>query len=156
MNLKKILRKKYVLLSIKPNWSKAIRDKKKKFEYRKQLPSIDPPYLIFLYETSPVKQVTTVLLAKYTLTMKVDELIDATINETPHTTTDIKQYFGERKQGNAIFVTPILKMEKPIPLNQLKEHGIHAPQNFSYLQPEHEILQNTKFSRLKRNILEGE
>ena len=49
---------KAILLSIHPKWSKLIYEGDKTIEWRKTMPQRGQSYIVYIYETSPVKKIT--------------------------------------------------------------------------------------------------
>lgn len=131
-----------VLLAIKPEWAEAILDGKKHYEYRKQAPTRTPPYRTILYSSSPTSAIVGEVATPNVLTDHVPQLISRTVDETPHTRSDLEEYFGTATDGNALRVEDSVEYHRPIPLATLRDYCISPPQNFRYLDERHsEILE---------------
>lgn len=123
----------YVLLSIDPQWATAILAGRKRFEYRRVLPSLTPPFTNFLYATDPIQAVVGHVHTPRTVTGTVDEVIDQTIDETPHEVADIEEYFEGKDEAGAMECAHPSTYETPIPRDVLVEAGIAPSQNFRYV-----------------------
>lgn len=123
-----------VCFSIESQWANAIYDHEKKFEYRKQPPSLDPPYYAIFYETSPKQRVTGGCIIREKVTGDVTDVILETVGLTPHTIEDLQGYFDGCDGATALRVESPRLFE---PSFELVEVGVgHPPQNFSYVELE--------------------
>jgi type I restriction enzyme S subunit len=122
-----------IILSINPKYVKLIKNKKKRWEFRKQLWSnhkiIDK---IYIYETSPVKKIigyfTTDLIIKGT----PEDIWNLCKTGAGITKWEFNAYFSKRSEGSAIKITKLHLFNRSIePRDQIK--GFHAPQNFMYV-----------------------
>lgn len=123
-----------VLLSIKPEYAEQILRGDKPFEYRKQTPSIDPPYPVYLYATKP----RAALLGKATcvdvLTSGKSELIENTANETPQSFEELGEYFDAGKPAHALALKNPVRYDHRPTLFYLRENGLEPAQNFRYAE----------------------
>lgn len=122
-----------VLLSIKPDWAEAILNNEKKWEYRKKLPKFSTPYTVLLYATSPKQKIVGEIVVDKIIRDTVETVINMTIEDTPHNSSQIREYFGDRIDAYAMRIKETTKYDKPVELNQ------HPPMNFMYVERE-EIL----------------
>lgn len=127
-----------VLLSIDEEWATAIMDGDKLYEYRRQPPTIDPPYRVVLYATQPVEAVVGAFITHTVVEQPVDELVDETVHQTPHTPEEIRSYFAGKDEGAAIRVGGWVGYDDPVSVDQLRHAAPEfcAPQNFRYLRPD--------------------
>lgn len=121
---------KAVLLSIDPEWAEAILSGKKKWEYRREPPAIDPPYDLLLYATSPIQKILGGGIVDHELRDDVEVIINKTINETPQKPDDIRGYFEDKTYASALEIVEPYWFPEPFELDE------HPPQNFKYVNKE--------------------
>lgn len=123
-----------VLFSIDPEWSDAILEGSKKFEYRRQPPARDPPYVVLLYATQPVGLVVGGARVDRVVQRPIDPLVENTIDDTPHVAGGVRDYLEGADQPAALHINRYERLQHPVPLSAI---GIdRAPQNFLYLNRE--------------------
>lgn len=124
-----------VFLSIDPEWATAILENEKQYEYRRQPPTIEPPYYVLLYATGRVGSVVGSFKVTNVITGTVNEVIEKTVHETPHTDTDIKQYFEGKQKGSALEISNVTRYSTEIPIETIKKVNpeFTVPQNFQYI-----------------------
>lgn len=129
------MNKKSVLLIIDPEWARAILAGEKEWEYRKIPPSIIPPYRMFLYATNPVGKIIGDVIVDTVLRDNGPNVLEMTIDDTPHTKDDIREYFGDRREYCALHIkqNSLNEYDEPIEIDG------HPPNNFKYVT-EDEIL----------------
>lgn len=130
-----------VILSIKPEYAKAIMSGKKKVEFRKKIFK-RPVNKVFVYSSSPIKKI----IGFFT--------IESIVEDTPlHLWTkfnevgginynDFFDYFNEVEKGFSILIKEYKKFEKGIDPADFFENFC-APQSYIYLEENSELL-NTK------------
>lgn len=137
-----------VLLSIDEKWAKAILDGEKQYEYRKQPPSLEPPYYVLLYATRNTSAIVGWFKTNKVLKKEISDLIDCTIEQTPHNQKDIKDYFEGKNKGSAIKIDSFQEYDNAIPVEYLKyiDEDLTIPQNFQYLKPNRDkkLLENIR------------
>lgn len=131
-----------ILLSLDPKWAEAILDGEKKWEYRRTAPDRTPPYRLVLYATAPTKAAVGEAYVGRVLHMGIPELVDATVDETPHDRTEVFEYFDGAETGYALRIDsygPIVEKD----IDDLRGIGLEPSQNFRYINtcdiPEGEI-----------------
>lgn len=129
------MNEKSVLFSIKPKWVTDILNEDKKYEYRKTPPDIEAPYRGVLYATSPESAILGECVVDTHKHCSKDQLIEETVEQTPHTKEEVDSYFGECSNPTAIHIDEAFKYPQEIVVNidTLREFGIDPPQNFRYL-----------------------
>lgn len=85
---KSVLNKSIVFLSIKEHWAIDIINGKKKYEYRRQPPSLEPPYYVLLYVTGDKSAIIGAFETESIIKENIIDLINKTINDTPHKKED--------------------------------------------------------------------
>lgn len=116
--------KKGIFLSIKPEFTKKIETGEKNYEYRKYIPKENFDTL-YVYETLPTCSL------KYVLT--IDKIIEYPnkIKETGIGNEDFNK--GLKKSRFAYHILKVEKLDRPIPLKELKKvYGFSAPQSYAY------------------------
>ncbi|ERJ07426.1 ASCH domain protein [Halorhabdus tiamatea SARL4B] len=129
-----------VFMSIDERWAEAILEGEKRYEYRRQPPSIDAPYRVVVYASGGPKSIVGGFETHSVLEATIDELVERTVPQTPHEPEDIRDYFEGMETGSAIRVDGYLPYDDPVPITTLQEADpdLTAPQNFRYLRPEQE------------------
>lgn len=117
-----------ILLSIKPVWAEAILDGSKDYEYRKTIPTKEPPLRALLYASSPVQSIVGAVIFDEIYTAYVEHLITETIDDTPHSTSDVRDYFGDNDKGHALHIAEYVTFDNPINVDNM-----HPPMNFTYI-----------------------
>lgn len=133
--------KRVVLLSIDEQWAEAILEGEKRYEYRRQPPAIDTPYRVVLYASGGPKAVVGAFETHRVREAPIADLLEYTVQHTPHDPDDIRAYFDGKEYGSAIRVDSYIRYEDPVPLATLQQAdpGLTAPQNFRYLDPEQDV-----------------
>lgn len=125
----------YVLLSIKPEWASAILLGNKRYEYRRVPPAINPPYTNLLYATDTIQSIVGQVHTPRVVSGPVDDVIEETIDETPHTPGDIREYFEGRDEAHAMECKYPTRYDvhETIDRETLSELGMEPSQNFRYV-----------------------
>ena len=131
------LNEKVVLLSISNEWAEAILTGRKTYEYRRQPPAIEPPYKVVLYATADMSAIVGQFTTFEVLKGPIDDLVNRTINHTPHSEDDIQSYFEGKKTGSAIRVAGYQRYSSRLSLDEVQsvDDEFRPPQNFRYLRP---------------------
>jgi predicted transcriptional regulator len=140
-----------VLLSIKPQHAEAILDGEKRYEYRRTAPAMEPPYRVVLYATGDVGAAVGGVETQRVVEGPVAEVIDETVQQTPHDPTEVREYFAGKDTGTAIRVDTWIRYDEPVALDDRRsaDAEFRPPQNFQYLQPDDhaQILQQLPYER---------
>ncbi|MCW1341479.1 ASCH domain-containing protein [Campylobacter jejuni] len=120
------------LLSIKPEFAKAIFDGKKRFEYRKTIFKKDIKY-IQVYVTMPIGKIVGEFEIETILKGNPLKIWKKTQEHSGVKKKFYMQYFQNKETAYAIKIKNILKYDNPIcPYSEY--HNFVAPQSFKYIQ----------------------
>lgn len=127
-----------MLLSIKPAWAEQILSGKKRFEFRKIGPLIDPGSRIILYTVEPESAIVGEFTLGTYLKGDVDFLIRKTRGHVPQSEEDLKKYFGSFSKGVALGIIKPVRHQEKITFEKIKElvPEFFPPQSFLYLDGE--------------------
>ena len=117
--------RKYVLISLKPEYYQWMLDGYKTFEYRSRFP--DTKTFTFIYVTKPVGAIRACI--DFDRPIKEHSLLIGKIGQ------GVEDFIAGRK-GNkmAIPINKIFVLKNEVPLSVMKEYGITAPQSFTYIK----------------------
>lgn len=123
---------KKVLLSIKPEFAKAIFAGDKRYEFRRTIFKSEDVQKIIVYASSPVKKVIGEIRIEEIIKKSIYNLWKETKKEAGISHKYYKEYFKDKKMGYAI------KIGNPKPYKKCKcllnDLGIkHPPQSFIYI-----------------------
>lgn len=121
-----------VLLSIKPEFAKAIFDGVKKFEFRKAIFKNRNVDKVYVYASAPVSQV----IGYFTIDKILESHPEDLWEETKHSSGIKKNYYDEyfegRERAYAIRVHQTQLFETPVTLQERFKIS-HPPQSFRYV-----------------------
>lgn len=126
-----------LLLSIKPQFARAILEGRKTIEVRRRFPYIDPGTTVVLYSSSPEKAVLGTVRLRRTIKVNPDCVwglhgLDIGISES-----DLNAYLEGADESTLLEVDCPDSWEQPVPLNSLRTVlGIEPSQSFRYLATE--------------------
>ena len=130
---------KYVLMSIKPQFAKLIRDGKKKVELRRVAPKVNAGDTLIMYESAPVSKVTAIAEIEDVVQLTLTELWEIVGHDSMLKKDEFVNYFSGRDVGYGIMLKKVQEILSPKSLSILP--GCVAPQNFRYLsESEFEML----------------
>ena len=117
--------RKYVLISLKPEYYQWMLDGYKKYEYRSRFP--DSKTFTFIYVTKPVGAIKACsdferpIRENYALVGKSGQ--------------GVEDFIAGRK-GNkmAIPINRIYQLKREIPLSEMKDYDLTAPQSYCYIK----------------------
>lgn len=129
---------KVVFLSIHPQWAEKILEGEKEYEYRRSAPTLNPPYKVLLYATDGASEIVGEAQVDHVLSDTVENLLERTIDKTPHTSTEIEDYFSGADIGQALHISEVSRYDEPIHCDAIQEtlEDFRPPQNFLYLSPD--------------------
>lgn len=127
----------FVFLSIRPKWAEKILAGEKKFEYRRSAPTIEAPFKILLYATDGKSEIVGEASVDRVFSDEIQNLMDRTISETPHTRSEIEEYFSGLDVGQALRITQTVRYDSPIGKAEIENtiDDFRPPQNFLYVTP---------------------
>ncbi len=123
--------KKYVLMSIKPQYAEMIRQKKKSVELRKRIPKIKENDIIIFYESSPVKAVTLACEVSKIFCMPPEMLWKKCGKRAAVEHSFFQKYFEEKELAYGIELRNITTIT-PKGLHCISDE-LKAPQSYRYL-----------------------
>lgn len=126
-----------VFLSIHEKWAEKILDGTKRYEYRRIPPNRDPPYIVLLYATNGSSEIVGEAKIDRVVEADIENLLERTLNETPHEPAEIEEYFEGNEVGHALHVATVTRYDEPIHLSEIQDldPDFTPPQNFIYLTP---------------------
>jgi predicted transcriptional regulator len=130
-----------ILLSIKPRFAEAIYSGQKTIELRKRRPRIiGEGATVFLYETTPVKQVTGYFVVANVIETDVSQLWSDARNQASVSRREYDEYFRDSATGVGLYVSDAHQFRTPLDLGPAIGLALSArpPQSFRYVdvQPE--------------------
>ncbi|WP_366924189.1 ASCH domain-containing protein [Metallumcola ferriviriculae] len=140
---------KRIVLSIKPQYVKAIIEGDKIAELRRKRPGIARGDSIYIYETTPTKAFSAVAEVKEIIELSIDELWERVREICAISWEKFNEYFKGCKVGYALIITKVKKLIKPLGLYEVREKipNYRPPQFFHYVDNTHPI-QNLIESRI--------
>lgn len=134
-----------LILSLKPEYADLIFNGKKEVEFRKRFPTNNMNYEIFVYVSSPVKQILGAF--------RVNQVIKAPPEEIWHTTSKVAgidkssfdAYFLNHEIAYALKITNIRKFNSPVNVEILRRKfdKFVVPQSWRNLKSEESIFFST-------------
>lgn len=124
-------------MSIKPKWLEAIKEGRKRYEYRRALWMRDDVDTILLYCTKPVGMVVGEVRVGTVYHLPPRELWERTGEASGMTRETLEEYFRGRWHGYAIEVTDARWYEEPRTIGEVLPGRVSPPQFFYYI-PEQE------------------
>ena len=125
------LRKSIALLAIKPRFADAIMGGSKRVEFRKTLFS-QPPRIVVLYASAPVKQVVAYFTVAYIKQLTPLGLWRQFREHGGIEYHEFASYYGTAARGVAIGVGDVSLLGTPVELSDLHP-TLTVPQSFRYL-----------------------
>lgn len=122
---------KYVLMAIKPQFAKLIRDGKKKVELRRVAPKVNAGDTLIIYESAPVSKVTAMAEIEDVVQLTLTELWKNVGPDSMLKKDEFENYFSGKEVGHGIKLKNIQEILPPKSLSILP--GCAVPQNFRYL-----------------------
>jgi len=123
---------KFLLLAIKPRFSRLIFEEKKTIELRKRMPKITVKHAI-IYETSPSKKITGIFKIKKMYKKSTKKLLKLS-RKAQVSRKFMKKYYEGHENGTAIEVEEVFELDNHISIEKLREHNITIPQDYRYLE----------------------
>lgn len=118
--------KRYVLISLKPEYFEWMLNGYKKYEYRSRFP--DCKTFTFIYVTKPVGAIQACI--------EFDKPIKEHHALIGCTGQGVEDFIAGRKGSKmAIPIVHIHLLNDPVDLNTMRNYGITAPQSYCYLKP---------------------
>ena len=133
-----------IFISIKPKFTSKIEAGEKNYEYRNYIPNEDFDTL-YVYETNPTSALKYILhidkIVKYPTKILEDGFGNEEFNQ------------GLKKSKYAYHIANVYKLDKPIPLEELrKKYGFFAPQSYAYDKKYLDLVDYIKNAKVEKII----
>lgn len=126
-----------LLLSIKPQYARAILEGRKTIEVRRRFPNIDPGTTVVLYSSSPEKAVLGTVRLKRTIKVNPDCVWGLHGSAIGIDQNDLDAYLEGADESTLLEVDCPHSWEQPVSLDSLRGVlGIEPSQSFRYLANE--------------------
>jgi len=131
--------KKYLFISIKPEFANKIVNKEKPIELRKIKPHVNAGDYVIIYASSPIKAVVGFGIIKRIIESSPKEMWEKYSNMTGIDKSRFDSYYADRQKAIGIEIESI-KSVTAIHLDQLRsvDANFHPPQVYRYVS-NHEI-----------------
>lgn len=127
--------KKYVLMSIKPIYAEMIKSGNKSVELRRIAPKVSSGDVLVIYESSPVKRITSYCEIESVIIAEPDRLWEMVRNEVGLTYDSFTDYFKGKMQAVGIKLGKLQILNDSKVLSVVSEK-LQAPQSYRYLTQE--------------------
>ena len=127
-----------LILSLKPNYADLIFDGLKTAEFRKRFSKSFENRKIFVYVSSPVKQIRGGFQVENVLRGSPEEVWHKVSEVAGIDKSDFDTYYSEREVAYALRITNIWECKNPVSLETLRRKfdKFVVPQSWRYLKPE--------------------
>ena len=120
-----------IVLAIRPSYVQAIFEGKKRFEFRRVMPSNPEIHRVLIYESAPVSMVVGEFLVSGIGRCGVDSMWHFCAPFGGISRKDFYEYFSGLQIAQCYMIYTYHKYEKPFPITQLGFN--RPPQNFYYI-----------------------
>lgn len=127
--------RKYLLISIKPQYAKEIIAAQKTVELRKSRPKIKNGDILVIYESSPVMKVTGICEVEKIIEMPINSLWEIVNGQASVSREEFFKYYEKKINGIGIFLKNPRNLAKKIKLKEIS-NDIIAPQSYRYITEE--------------------
>ena len=127
--------KKYILMSIKPQYAEVIKSGEKTVELRRVAPNAHPGDIVVIYESSPVKRITSYFEIDSIYRETPDELWDKLGQNACISKESFDTYFTAKDVACGIKIKNVALLSTPFKLSNLSK-SITAPQSYRYITKE--------------------
>ena len=127
-----MIKRKYVLMSIKPCYAQFIKSGEKTVELRKVAPKISSGDYIVIYESKPIQRVTAICEVGTVLSMKTPDLWNEVRNEVCITRNTFDKYFKGKGRGCGIRFKNVSILVESKTLHDLSPNLL-PPQSYRYI-----------------------
>jgi len=121
-----------IIISIKPEYAFRIFDGSKRFEFRKTMFANEIKTAL-IYATMPLGKVMGEFEVKNIIVENPANLWEMTKKYAGVDRKSFDEYFYNRKSAVAIEIGSVCEYKLPLELHEI-QHGLRAPQSFSYLK----------------------
>lgn len=132
------MKKKNVLLSIKPKFALQIIEGKKTIELRRKFPTETViGGIAVIYASSPLQKIIGYTLIKNVSFLTIDKIWSQYGKQSKVQKNFFYRYYDNITHGFAIHLEKPLQLKRQLSLRELKdEYGINPPQSYRYLSKE--------------------
>lgn len=123
-----------IVLSIKPEYSRLIMERKKTVELRRRFPTSPPPGTIALiYSTAPDKSLVGLTQIANVKRLPISDIWNTYSHEASIDRADFDSYFEGCENGYALLFKDAQAFSRPLALSELRQRfGFQPPQSFAY------------------------
>lgn len=126
------MQKKYVLMSIRPQYAQSIKSGEKTVELRRVLPKVAAGDIIVIYESKPVQRITAFCEVKSILSMEPQDLWENVCHKVCISKDVFDQYFLGKEHANGIELKNISILKAPKTMRDLP-WNMQPPQSYCYI-----------------------
>ena len=119
-----------IMLSVSPEYARAILAGVKGVELRRRAPRIQGGTRAWLYSTLPVGEVVAVLTIEKVIEEPLDVLWKRYGPHAAISQTAFDDYFSGLSSGAALIIRDVQALKKPVSLHALREGGAFQPPQF--------------------------
>ena len=143
-----------LLLSLKPDYADLVFDGLKEAELRRRISSCMENRDVFIYVTSPVRQLRGGFRVGRVWTGPPKEVWGIVSNLAKVTRKDFDAYFEGQAMAYALEITEVWEYQNPVPLHVLRNRfsNFIVPQSWRHVRPS----ECRSFRKMKRRITENE
>jgi predicted transcriptional regulator len=132
-------RSRAVLLSVQPEFARTLLAGTKTAEVRRRFPDQPDGTVVYVYSSSPDKQLLGTLRTKAVHRCRPDSVWDRFRDMIGISRSYLQDYLDGAKEAVIIELGSPVKLDRPIHLDELRTHlGVEPPQSFRYLS-EHQV-----------------
>ena len=134
--------RKFVLMSIKPQYAKLIKSGEKTNKLRKIAPKVNAGDILIVYESMPVKRITAFCTIDEVIIAEPEKLWERANEASGLSHDSFMRYFEGKSHAAGIKLRNVHLLKEPKPLSAISMN-LRAPQSYRYLnQKEFLILTN--------------
>lgn len=127
-----------VLMSIKPKYAKKIISGSKTVELRRVAPKVNSPTIILIYESTPIKAITSYAILNSITIENPPKLWEMFSDEVQISKDEFDIYYMGAEKAYALHISDAKTLSKPIKLEELRSQNFlaHPPQSYRYISLE--------------------
>lgn len=127
--------RKYILMSIKPQYAELIKTGQKTVELRRIAPKVKPGDVLVIYESTPIQQITSFCEIDEVIIAEPNKLWKRASNAAGLSHDSFIRYFEGKSQAVGIKLRDVHLLDEPKALSVISM-DLRAPQSYRYLSPE--------------------
>jgi predicted transcriptional regulator len=134
---------KVVLLSIRPKYAEKLFNGTKRVELRRVKPKLKEGDMVFVYVSSPVKELKGQFEVEKVVEKPIDELWIQVRQDAGISRAEFYEYYSGADRGCGIYLRALRSIRNPISLGSLRElwEHFHPPRSYRYLsKPELDVV----------------